>query len=238
MSKTILTEVNGWTPVIDGIVRELGIISAVVFGKAWRYCQMSDKVCKASQDRLATELGLSRATVNIHLSKLTEAGYLEDTTPNLIGLPHIYKDTGKANLSILFTATCQDNLQPPVKQIDTKIVLKERIKKVKTSAKEHAPTPPEIALYRAVTKRYPKKDVYDVVISAIQAVSLRLNRDCSVSDLEPYFMAWLTKSNNEYNFSVWLLEWAVNGSMQQTKIQNKNSGADALMQYAQNIGAV
>lgn len=137
MSKTILGQLNGFTPVIDGMIPEVGAMTALVFGKAWRYCQMSDGVCKASQDRIADELGLSRATINTHLSKLVEAEYLEDMTPNLLGLPHQYRDTGKANLSISFTGdvsknltpTSQKSLHPPVKNIDTKKELnKESIK--------------------------------------------------------------------------------------------------------------
>ena len=120
MSKTILGQLNGFTPVIDGVVSDVGLMSAVVFGKAWRYCQMSDGVCKASQERIADELSISRATVNTHFGKLVEAGYLEDTTPDLVGLPHQYRDTGKANLSISFTGTSQKDLHPPVKEIDTK----------------------------------------------------------------------------------------------------------------------
>lgn len=123
MSKTILAQVDGFTPVIDGMIPEVGLISAAVFGKAWRYCQMADGVCRAAQERIADELGLSRATVNAHFKNLCDAGYLEDTTPNLLGLPHIYRDTGKANLSISFTGTtttCKNTLQPPVKNIDTK----------------------------------------------------------------------------------------------------------------------
>lgn len=137
LSKTILGQLNGFTPVIDGMIPEVGAMTALVFGKAWRYCQMSDGVCKASQDRIADELGLSRATINAHISKLVEAGYLEDTTPDLVGLPHQYRDTGKANLSISFTGnvsknltpTSQKSLHPPVKNLDTKKELnKESIK--------------------------------------------------------------------------------------------------------------
>lgn len=129
MSKTILGQLSGFTPVIDGMVLEVGAQSALVFGKMWRYCQMSDGVCKASQDRIAHELRMSRATINAHISKLVKAGYLEDMTPNLLGLPHQYRDTGKANLSISLTATCQNSLQPPVKNFDTKKESKKEYKR-------------------------------------------------------------------------------------------------------------
>lgn len=138
MSKTILAQVDGWTPVIDAVVQDVGATTALIFGKAWRYCQMSDNVCKASQDRLADELGLSRATINTHLSKLVEAGYLEDTTPDLVGLPHQYRDTGKANLSISFTGTSQKDLHPPVKEIDTK-------KQYNKESKKHEDDPETLA---------------------------------------------------------------------------------------------
>ena len=138
MSKTILAQVDGWTPVIDAVVLDIGIVAAIVFGKAWRYCQMSDGVCKASQQRIANELGISRATVNTNFSKLVKNGYLKDTTPNLIGSPHIYADTGKANLSISLTGGvknidrgCQEFLQVGVNIFDTKRVLKESNNKQK-----------------------------------------------------------------------------------------------------------
>ena len=135
MSKTILANVDGFTPVIDGMIPEVGAMTALIFGKAWRYCQMSDGVCKAAQDRIADELGLSRATINAHFAKLVEAEYLEDMTPDLLGFPHEYRDTGKANLSISFTGGvknidrgCLNSLQGGVKNIDTKKVLKKDIK--------------------------------------------------------------------------------------------------------------
>lgn len=129
MSKTILGQLSGFTPVIDGMIPEVGAQTALVFGKMWRYCQMSDGVCKAAQERIAHELRMSRATINTHIAKLTKAGYLEDMTPDLAGLPHQYRDTGKANLSISLTATCQNSLQPPVKNFDTKKLPKKESKR-------------------------------------------------------------------------------------------------------------
>ena len=130
MKKTTLATVDGFTPLIDALVQQFGIVTAAVFGKVWRYCQMSDGVCKASQERLARELGMNRVTVNQHIDILVKAGYLKDTTPNLHGKPHEYADTGKANLSISITGnakpvkqidtTCKSNLHPPVNLIDTK----------------------------------------------------------------------------------------------------------------------
>ena len=151
MSKTILAQVDGWTPVIDSMIPEVGAMSALVFGKAWRYCQMSDGVCTAAQERVADELGVSRATINSHFSKLCENGYLKDLTPDLLGVPHTYADTGKAGLSISFTAfnkvpvknfdtPCQKSLQVPVKNFDTKKVFKKE-QEIKSVDAKNAPTP-------------------------------------------------------------------------------------------------
>jgi len=130
MKKTTLAAVDGFTPLIDVLVQQFGIVTAAVFGKVWRYCQMSDGVCKASQERLARELNMNRVTVNQHIDILVKAGYLKDKTPSLHGRPHEYADTGKANLSISITGnakpvkqidtTCKSNLQQPVNLIDTK----------------------------------------------------------------------------------------------------------------------
>lgn len=100
MSKTILTEVDGWTPLIDVIVDSLGLTAAAVFGRMWRYCQMSDNVCRASQETIARELHVSRKTVNEQIEILVKNGFLEDTTPDVRNRPHVYADTGKAGLRL------------------------------------------------------------------------------------------------------------------------------------------
>jgi DnaD/phage-associated family protein len=139
MSKTILAKVDGFTPLIDGLVAEHGIVRAAVFGKVWRYCQMEDGVCRASQERMADELGLTRATVNKHIEALCADGYLIDKTPTLAGAPHVYADTGKAGVSISLTGKvqgvkqidtpCINGLQVGVNEIDTK----KEVKKEKES---------------------------------------------------------------------------------------------------------
>ncbi len=121
MSKTILTEVNGWTPVIDYIVDDLGLITANVFGMIWRYCQMKNGECTASQETIANRLKVTRQTVSSHAEKLCQSGYLEKITKTGIGVT--YRDTGKATLKQEIRAgimdTCQNSLQLPVNEIDT-----------------------------------------------------------------------------------------------------------------------
>lgn len=104
MGRTILNEIDGFTPVIDAIVDDLGLMPAVVFGRIWRYCQMEDKECSASLERIAGEIGVSRKTVQRYTKELCEAGYLVDTTPNRRNRPHRYKDAGKVQLRSKTTA--------------------------------------------------------------------------------------------------------------------------------------
>ena len=101
---TILTEVKGFTPLIDALVKEVGVVQAAVYGIVWRHCQMSNGVCTASQDKMAELLGVHRATVLRHLKDLCKKGYLRDTTPTLRNRPHVYADTGKAKILALVEA--------------------------------------------------------------------------------------------------------------------------------------
>jgi DNA-binding Lrp family transcriptional regulator len=96
--KTILADVNGWSPVIDAIVYECGLIPAAVFGAVWRYCQMSSGECTASQERIAQRCGISRRRVICHLETLVRSGYLSKIVKDGIGVT--YRDTGKAGLTI------------------------------------------------------------------------------------------------------------------------------------------
>jgi len=109
MSKTVLAEVGGFTPVIDEIAKEYGLVRSAVFGTVWRYCQMKDGVCKASMSTIAEHLGIDRATVLRHAQALCDSGYLKDLSPDLKNKPHIYKDTGKAGLNISILGVAHDN---------------------------------------------------------------------------------------------------------------------------------
>jgi hypothetical protein len=107
MSKTVLANVDGFTPVIDVLVDEIGLMSAVVFGRMWRYCQMEDGVCKAALEAIADGIGVDRATVMRHAKELVDAGYLKDLTPDLRNRPHVYVDTGKAGLAISISGVAE-----------------------------------------------------------------------------------------------------------------------------------
>jgi hypothetical protein len=62
MSRTILAKMDGFTPVIDTVVEKTSLMTAVVFGRIWRFCQMKDGVCNASLDRIGQDIGIDKAT--------------------------------------------------------------------------------------------------------------------------------------------------------------------------------
>ena len=97
-NKTVLSDVGGFTPAIDTIVDELGFMCAGVFGVIWRYCQMGDGKCTASQSRLAEKLGVNVRTIQRCAEKLVTAGYLRVIVKKGVGVE--YYDTGLAGLRI------------------------------------------------------------------------------------------------------------------------------------------
>lgn len=120
MSKTKLQDVR-YTPLLDSLVDEFGITTAAVFGRVWRYCQMARGYCHAEHERIADELNISRRTVWGALKVLVREGYLTDATPNTKGRTRIYKDTGKAGLTLLPPAeigeVTQEVVQSPVQEV-------------------------------------------------------------------------------------------------------------------------
>jgi hypothetical protein len=101
-NRTILSDVNGWTPVIDKMIPDVGLTTAAVFGRIWRYCQMKDGVCTASQSTIGDEIGLERDAINNHVEKLVKFGYLQKIQRP--GHPCILVDTGKAGMRITVSA--------------------------------------------------------------------------------------------------------------------------------------
>lgn len=86
------TKLKNFTPVIDQLVQETSLVTAVVFGVVWRYCQMQDRVCKASIDTLAERVGINRRTMERHLKTLCSKGYLiKIKNP---GHPNVYQVVG------------------------------------------------------------------------------------------------------------------------------------------------
>ena len=152
MSKTILAELNGFTPVIDCLVKEYGLVTAAAFGRIWRFCQMENGVCQASLETLASEIGLDKATIMRHAKKLVEGGYLKDLSPDLRNHPHTYADTGKVTIASKISvahrnasvAVCNASVAENQLKIDSKIDSKKLItnpSKVKRPTPEGLPEP-------------------------------------------------------------------------------------------------
>jgi len=113
MVKTnFLAQVKGFTPVIDTLVEEIGLMPALVYGVVWRYCQMEDGICRASLEKIGSRIGISRKTVERHIKELCRAGYLKDMTPDLRNRPHIYANTGRAKIVGLVEAQVAQTESP------------------------------------------------------------------------------------------------------------------------------
>ena len=61
---------------------------------------------------------------------------------------------------------------------------------------------PSILVYRSVTNRYPKKELYTTIIKAIG--------DKTEDDLRPYHQEWLERGYNPLSIK-WLVDWAISG---------------------------
>ncbi len=142
MSKTVISKVDGFTPCFDNVTKDLGIVTSSVFGAIWRFCQMEDGYCRASQETIGERVGLTRQAVNENVKKLIQGGYLESNGIDTSGTIRLF-DTGKAGMSISITGVvvetdrgCQPTLQEGVNQPDTKKELKKELKKVSSSVQE------------------------------------------------------------------------------------------------------
>lgn len=104
MARSILQQVDGFTPVIDVVAQDVGFVTAAVYGVHWCYCQMRDGISRAAMKRIAERLGVSTKTARRHTRKLCERGYLEDLTPERRHAPHVYRDTGRVVIEGLLEA--------------------------------------------------------------------------------------------------------------------------------------
>lgn len=113
MTRPIPMQLEGFTPIIDRLVEEKGLVTAAVYGVVSRYCQMSNQVCTASLDKIAGRLGLSYSTVLRHIKVLCKLGYLEDRSEGVRNRPHIYADTGKLSVQGTIKAGLSENPPAP-----------------------------------------------------------------------------------------------------------------------------
>ena len=101
-------EIGGFIMAPDVIAQAYSIVTACVYGKIWRYEQLEDGVCRASQLRLSDELNITPKTLRTHIAQLVDGGWIRDITPGLRNRPHIYRTTGKLKLNI----SLAENLLP------------------------------------------------------------------------------------------------------------------------------
>jgi DNA-binding Lrp family transcriptional regulator len=67
-----------FTPVPDKLVEQYGYITALVYGKIWRYCDWSGTdQCTASLNTLSTQLGISKNTLVRKLNILMKDGWIK-----------------------------------------------------------------------------------------------------------------------------------------------------------------
>jgi len=88
-----------FTPIFDGIARELGVVTAAVYGRIWRYCQGDSGRCTAAATTIGTYLGLTERCVRGQAQLLVTAGYLvvvsrEAGRPVVYALPTPERDSG------------------------------------------------------------------------------------------------------------------------------------------------
>ncbi len=194
----------------------------------WQVIALSidaDGKCGLSVPQIAKLSGYSTVETRRAIKELDDMGYLSVSRAD--GKKNIYAPEFTARSGK--TPTEKPSKDTPIEK-DTPIFHKDKraadpylspienptptYKELKRVKKADKPlTPPEIILYREVVSKYPNKAAYDEVVQAIRKINQRLGRPATSADLLPYFKVWCTKSSNEYNFSVWLLEWAINGKI-------------------------
>lgn len=78
-----------YTMVLDVLVEKYDIYTALVFGKVWRYEQGKDKVCSASYQRIADELGISRRKVVYCIETLKNDNLIFDLSADKRNTPGV-----------------------------------------------------------------------------------------------------------------------------------------------------
>ena len=236
MSRTILSEVDGFTPIIDEVVKATSLMSAVVFGRIWRFCQMPGGVCNASLETISEDIGIDKASVMRHAKILVDKGYLEDLSPDLRNRPHTYKDTGKAALHMGVYGVAHGNASvaecnASVAENQLKIVLKKDSKKEHTHAEKpdfvnltvvEAASIPEIRIFSNATGIHPGVGQLETIWQTIRDMRAA-GRPVTADRLRPFWLAWNARGYNVHSLN-WLTDWAVSGKIPE---QKQNGGTHA-----------
>jgi DNA-binding Lrp family transcriptional regulator len=240
--KELPSVVSGFTPAPDVLITKYGFVTALVWGKMWRYCQMRDGVCRSKLETIANQLGMSERTIIRHIEPLVDGGYMLDMTPELRNKPHIYADTGKIRIGISVEAAMTES-HPAMTEShregdresleDTN---KKQLKKAKLKDSAEKPAiPNEVKIYREVTGKYPNKATYPSVQKIFESVSARLGRPCTSEDLRPFYVEWTFRGFNPVNMN-WT-SWAVTGIIPPAQGRKQQQNGTALERYIQQMEA-
>lgn len=196
--------------------------------------------------RLERKTKLSRQGIADTIEACKQNGYLEFT-----GKSKLDTNSYTLNKSLLetlntpimsesshLTLASQATLPARVKPLDLNHPLTiTKPHKSKTGASARPPTPPEVKLFREVTRRYPHSANFDGVVESIGKVGERLGRAVIADDLKSFYSAWTSKGYNPLNLA-WL-EWAetgqipVNGNWKAQKFTNEPKAYNGIRDFLQ-----
>ena len=217
--REIPSVLSGFTPAPDVLIKKYGYVTALVWGRIWRYCQLRDGVCRAKLSTIAGELEMSERTIIRHIEPMVTDGYLKDVTPELKNKPHIYADTGKIRIRISVEATMTEShpaMTESHREGDRESV-EESIKKQKKKVERGEPaldfksmTVPQarklstLRLYFQATDYFPGSVLWEYVHNTIQENSLTFEKIHSAA------VEWAARGYKPENVKG-VLEWAIHG---------------------------
>lgn len=229
MSKTELSNVDGYTPVIDKVRDECGIIPAVLFGVVWRFCQMDGGKCTASQSTIAERAGISNPSARMHLKTLVQKGYL--TAETVAGIGITYEDTGKAGTPLKFNAPPLNSSEPPVKIYQaTPLKFNDKESLLRDSLRDNTNNAAALlSIWTAITGMifYPANKTEDIA-ERLDGLQKQHNEthDALTNYLRPYWQEWTRRRYSKTNPG-WL-DWAVAGEIPEQRSKNGNGAHPAI----------
>lgn len=197
-------ELSNYTPVLDSMVREVGPIPALVWGRMWRYSQMDRGTCNASEERIASDLGVDRRTIRRAKSKLIASGYIEDTTPNLRNAPHVYKINRCTKMvqqnQIGVTKEYSNLYQNGTARCDKKshedsIIKIPSKKELIGTNKQKSSAPPAVEAARSVAHKYPNKALWQKIDQEVG------NADSDIQFWKDIVLAYIGQGWNPNNYA-------------------------------------
>jgi len=173
----------------------------------WEIC-MTDLIKRSTDGRASTRAGLK---------ELEEAGHLKYDQSREKGritgwIIRVYEVPNQPESDF---RNLDSQPESDFQQVENRIqvlIIPSNTKKTnnkKEGASAKPPTPPEVKLFREVTRRFPHSANFEMVVESIGKVRARLERDVTADDLKPFYSFWTSKGYNPLNIA-WL-EWAETG---------------------------